>query len=151
MSENAANVGVEIVSPSPILVSRIEKAAVDNGFDRVISSDADWFGFGSTQCPLRIWLGTTSLGAFAAAFSMENVGSALRELGEPIGRPLPTGAVAGCFVADIPKLHHLVRRAYQLAKVLPDQLHHQFIEATRSLVGSAAKRSWSHHEHCEQC
>lgn len=41
---------------SPILVSRLEKAATDNGFDQIFEPEADWLVVASTQCPLRVWL-----------------------------------------------------------------------------------------------
>ena len=36
--------------------TRMEKAAVDNGFDVDLGSDERWLRYGSTQVPLRIWL-----------------------------------------------------------------------------------------------
>lgn len=39
---------------SPILASRLKKAAVDNGFDRELARQGDWLVYGSTQCPLTI-------------------------------------------------------------------------------------------------
>ena len=41
---------------SPVLLTRLEKAAVDNGFDQELPRQGDWLGFSSTQCPLRLWL-----------------------------------------------------------------------------------------------
>ncbi|MEY4513181.1 MAG: hypothetical protein RLZZ450_5303, partial [Pseudomonadota bacterium] len=43
---------------SPVTLTRLEKAAVDNGFDQELPRDGDWLGFASTQCPLRVWLGS---------------------------------------------------------------------------------------------
>ena len=42
---------------SPIIISRLEKAATDNGFDQALAPESDWLVFSSTQCPLRVWLG----------------------------------------------------------------------------------------------
>ncbi len=45
----------EVTAPlSPILASRLKKAAVDNGFDRELARQGDWLVYGSTQCPLTI-------------------------------------------------------------------------------------------------
>ena len=37
------------------------------------------------------------------------------------------------FVLDIPTLHHLIRRAFQLSKTLPDELLHVFVARTAHL------------------
>jgi hypothetical protein len=54
---------------SSVIASRLAKAAADNGFDRELANCGAWLGFASTQCPLRIWLGVTSSGAFLPAGS----------------------------------------------------------------------------------
>ncbi len=115
------------------IASRLEKAAVDNGFDRELPAVGEWLAFASTQCPLLIWLGITSGGAFAVALSQHNVAVALRTVGEPFGETRPTGAVGARVVLDIPTLHHLIRRAFQLSKTLPDELLHVFVARTATL------------------
>lgn len=40
--------------------------------------------------------------------------------------PVPEGAVAGYTVPDVPALHRLLRRAFQLSKALPNELLHTF-------------------------
>ena len=115
------------------IASRLEKAALDNGFDRELSTDGRWLAFASSQCPLRIWLGTTGGGAFTAAFSQQNVVLALGDLGVSMDEPLPSGAAGARVVVDIPLLHHLLRRAFQLAKSLPDELLHLFTARTARL------------------
>src|SRR5690349_18913480 len=99
---------------SPIIVSRLEKAATDNGFDREIERDGNWLVFASTQCPLRVWLGAFGDAVFLAAFSQQNVARALGDYGTPIAAPLPKSSVAGRSVPDVPTLHRLLRRAVQL-------------------------------------
>ena len=42
---------------SPIARTRLDKAAVDNGFDRELPVDGPWLAYASTQCPLRVWIG----------------------------------------------------------------------------------------------
>jgi putative restriction endonuclease len=115
------------------IASRLEKAAVDNGFDRELPTVGEWLAFASTQCPFSIWLGMTSGGAFAIALSQHNVAVALGTMGEPFGETLPTGAVGARVVPDIPTLHHLIRRAFQLSKTLPDELLHLFVARTAKL------------------
>lgn len=115
------------------IASRLEKAAVDNGFDGELPAVGDWLAFASTQCPLSIWLGVTSGGDFAIALSQHQVAVALATLGEPFGEALPTGAVGARVVPDIPTLHHLIRRAFQLSKTLPDELLHVFVARTATL------------------
>jgi putative restriction endonuclease len=123
---------------SPIITSRLEKVAIDNGFDvelpRVLGGDGrlNWLGFVSTQCPLRIWLGMFG-DNFVTAFSRQNVTNALSEFGTVFEGTIPIGASGARCVSDIPALHHLVRRAFQLSKTLPDELLHVFVKATASL------------------
>lgn len=118
---------------SPVFASRLEKAAVDNGFDQELPREGDWLGFASTQCPLRIWLGTFGDAVFLAAFSHQNVARALSEYGRLMAAPLPTGALGGRTVTDISALHRLLRRAFQLSKTLPDELLHTFEKQTATL------------------
>lgn len=124
---------------SAVVASRLEKAAVDNGFDqelpRVTREDGavDWLGFASTQCPLRIWLGMSGDKGFVAVFSQQNVGRALSEIGTTFDGTLPSGATEGRCVVDIPAVHHLVRRAFQLSKTLPDELLRTFMKVTATL------------------
>lgn len=111
---------------SPILLSRLEKAATDNGFDQVLSPEGDWLVLASTQCPLRVWLGVFGDAVFLAAFSQKNVARALGDYGTPMTAPMPKGAVGGRTVPDVPALHRLLRRAFQLSKALPNQLLHSY-------------------------
>ncbi len=121
---------------SAVVASRLEKAAVDNGFDQELppctrqDGMVDWLGFASTQCPLRILFGGQG---FVAAFSQQNVATALSQFGTVFDATLPAGASDARWVADIPALHHLVRRAFQLSKTLPDELLHVFMKATAAL------------------
>lgn len=110
---------------SPILVSRLEKAAADNGFDQV-EPEGDWLVVGSTHCPLRVWLGAFGDAVFLAAFSQQNVTRALGDYGAPMAAPMPKGAAGGRTVPDVPALHRLLRRAFQLSKALPNELLQTF-------------------------
>ena len=118
---------------TPVMFTRLEKAAVDNGFDQELPRDGEWLGFSSTQCPLRIWLGAIGDAVVLATFSQQNVTRALGDYGTPIAAPLPGGAVGGRTVTDIPALHRLLRRAFQLSKTLPDELLHTFQKQTATL------------------
>lgn len=111
---------------SPILVSRLEKAATDNGFDQVLEPEGDWLVVASTQCPLRVWLGAFGDAVFLAAFSQKNVTRALGDYGTPMAAPMPKSAAGGRTVPDVPALHRLLRRAFQLSKALPNELLHTF-------------------------
>lgn len=111
---------------SPVIVSRVEKAATDNGFDQELEREGDWLVFASTQCPLRVWIGSFDAAVFLVAFSQQNVIRALGEYGTPTAAPVPQGAVAGRTVPNVPALHRLLRRAFQLSKTLPNELLHTF-------------------------
>ncbi|WP_437533133.1 HNH endonuclease [Sorangium sp. So ce726] len=118
---------------SPIIVSRLEKAATDNGFDQELEREGHWLVFASTHCPLRVWLGAFGDALFLAAFSQQNVARALGEYGTPMAAPMPKGAVAGRTVPDVPALHRLLRRAFQLSKALPNELLHTFAKQVAAL------------------
>lgn len=118
--------------PSATL-TRLEKVAVDNGFDLSLPSEGDWLAFASTQAPLRLWLSFFGEAVYLAAFSRLQVARALGEYGTPMTAPLPPGAAAGRTVTDIPALHRLVRRAFQLSKTLPDELLNTFQKQTAAL------------------
>ena len=115
---------------TPAVVTRLEKAAVDNGFDRELPRQSDWLGFASTQVPLQIWLTATDDERFVAAVSQQSVARTLADQGAPVTDALPSGASGAITVADIPALDRLVRRAFQLSKTLPDELLHAFQKAT---------------------
>lgn len=117
----------------PILAMRFEKAATDNGFDLVHGAEGDWLVFASSQCPLRVWLGAFGEAVLIAAFSQHNVCRALGEYGTPSVAPLPPGAAGGRTVLDVPTLHRLLRRAFQLSKTLPSELFHTFEKQTARL------------------
>jgi hypothetical protein len=90
---------------SPITMSRLEKAATDNGFDQGLEPED---------------------AILLAAFSQQNVARALGEYGTPMAAPVPSGAAGGRTVRDVPALHRLLRRAFELSKALPDELLHTF-------------------------
>ncbi len=85
-----------------------------------------WLGFASTQAPLRIWLTALGDDLFVVTLSQLHVARALVEQGTPMTAAMPEGATAGRTVTDIPALHRLVRRAFQLSRTLPDALLHVF-------------------------
>jgi hypothetical protein len=114
-------------------ITRLEKAAVDNGFDQECPHVGEWIAYSSTQAPLKIWLTAADEDLFVAAFSQQNVVRALSGLGAVVTGALPTGASGARSVADIPALHHLVRRAFQLSTTLPDELLHKFEKVTATL------------------
>ena len=121
---------------SPILVSRLEKVATDNGFDQVLEPEGDWLVVASTQCPLRVWLGTFGEAVFLAAFSQQNVARALGDYGTPMAASVPKGAAGGRTVPDVPTLHRVLRRAFQLSKALPNELLHTYVKKIAALPKS---------------
>ncbi len=127
---------------SPVTLTRLEKAAADNGFDRELARQGDWLGFSSTQAPLRLWLGAGEGAGFVAALSRPDVGRLLGDYGPVFPGPLPERAVTARKVPDIPILHELVRRAFQLSRTLPDELLVEFRKRTA--------RSWSRPPRCQR-
>ncbi len=118
---------------SPVTATRLDKAAVDNGFDLALEPDGEWLGFASSQTSLRVWL--TALGdeLFLVALSRADVLDALSGLGVIFTNPLPKGAVGARGVGDVPALHRLLRRAFQLSRALPDAPLEAFRALTRGL------------------
>jgi hypothetical protein len=121
------------VNLSPLTQTLLEKVATDNGFDRALAPEGGWRVFASTQCPLRVWLGASGDAALLAAFSQHNVARALDDYGAPMMGPFPEGAVAGRMVPDVPALHRLLRRAFQLSRSLPHELLHTFVQQVAAL------------------
>lgn len=121
------------VQLTPVLASRLEKVAIDNGFDRELPSVGSWLTFASTQCPLQIWLTMAAGGECYAALSQFHVANALSAQRAPAELNLPLGAGACLEVPDVPTLHQLVRRAFQLSRTLPDAPLRAFELHTRLL------------------
>ena len=117
----------------PIARTRLEKAALDNGFDLDLDVTGSWLRYGSSQAPLKIRLSALGEGFFLVAFSMGNVAASLTGVGTKLAHPMPTGAVGARSVAEIPALHRLLRRAFQLSRTLPDELLHAFQQKTAGL------------------
>ncbi len=116
-----------------IIASRLEKAAVDNGFDLAQPASGNWLAFASSQCLLRVWLGVNESGTLVAGFSRPNAVPALENIGKPAITNLPPGCAGACGTHDIPALHRLLRRAFQLGKSLPDELLRVFQSKTAHL------------------
>ena len=116
-----------------VTITRLEKAATDNGFDLRLEDTADWLSFGSSQTPMRIWLTAIGESLFLAAMSRADVLDGLAGLGTAFTNPLPSGAAGALSVSDIAALHRLLRRAFQFSRTLPDALLHAFEDETAAL------------------
>lgn len=115
------------------IATLLEMAALNNGFDRELPAVDGWLVFASTHVPLKVWLRAEGEADYIAALSQMKVARALSEHGEPAAVSLPHGAVAARAVSDIPNMHRLLRRAFQLSKTLPDELLRVFEKKTASL------------------
>ena len=126
------------VTPGAVTITRLEKVAADNGFDLDPEHTADWLCFGSSQTSMRIWLTAVEESRFLAAASRADVLDGLAGLGATSAPPLPSdalphGAAGALAVGDVAALHRLLRRAFQLARTLPDALLHDFHRETANL------------------
>ncbi|HEY3357784.1 MAG TPA: HNH endonuclease [Polyangia bacterium] len=119
-------------TPSPT-ITRLEKAAVDNGFDRKLTPQGNWIALASTHAPLRIWLTADDEGHPVAALSQLNVVRALGDHGTQAHVQLPPDALGARSVADVPSLHRLLRRAFQLSRTLPHELLQAYERRTATL------------------
>ena len=118
---------------SAVAITRLEKAATDNGFDLELEHTSDWLSFGSSQTSMRIWLTGRGEFRFLAAMSRSDVLKGLDDLGVVFTDLLPSGAGGAASVRDIAALHRLLRRAFQLSRTLPDGLLHVFEAETANL------------------
>ena len=116
-----------------VTVTRLEKAATDNGFDLDLQRTTDWLCFGSSQTSMRIWLIAIGESGLLAAASRADVLDGLVRLGVVSTKSLPSGAAGGRSVSDVAALHRLLRRAFQLSRTLPDALLHVFQGETAKL------------------
>ena len=121
----------EVAGPRPLIltavtITRLEKAATDNGFDLGLEHPTDWLSFGSSQTSMRIWLTATGESRFLAAASRADVLDGVADHGAAATDLLPSGAAGALVVSDIAALHRLLRRAFQLSRTLPDGLLHVF-------------------------
>ena len=116
-----------------VTITRLEKAATDNGFDLALEHVADWLSFGSSQTSMRIWLTVAGESAFLAAASRADVLAGLADLGAASTDLLLSDAAGALLVCDIAALHRLLRRAFQLSRTLPDGLLHVFEAETANL------------------
>lgn len=105
---------------SPVTITRLEKAAFDNGFDLEREREGEWLGFSSSQTSLRVWLSALGESLVLEAFSRADVCAAMADLGVTFLSPVPEAAAGARSVSDIPALHRLMRRAFQLSRALPD-------------------------------
>jgi hypothetical protein len=117
----------------PTTRTRLEKAAMDNGFDQELPRNGAWLGFSSTKSPLWVWLSVDAAGRPLVAFSQLKVSTALAASGSSTDEPLPLGARGVVAVADVPALHSLLRRAFQLSRTLPDEPLRRFAAKTRHM------------------
>jgi putative restriction endonuclease len=118
---------------SHVVLTRLEKAAMDNGFDLEGVHDGAWIAFVSSHPSLRIWLGAPEGSLYVLALSRREVCEALPDLGAPWTHPLPPGACAARVLTDVASLHRVIRRAFQLSRALPDAPLQVFLQKTTSL------------------
>ena len=116
-----------------VTITRLEKAATDNGFDLDLEHTADWLSFGSSQTSMRIWLTAIGESQILVATSRADVLNGLAGLSVGFTDLLPSGAAGALSVSDIAALHRLLRRAFQLSRTLPDALLQVFEDATADL------------------
>ena len=116
-----------------VTITRLEKAATDNGFELDLDHTSDWLSFGSSQTSMRIWLTVTGESRFLAAASRADVLDGLADLGAAATDLLPSAAAGALVVSDIAALHRLLRRAFQLSLTLPDALLRIFEDDTSNM------------------
>lgn len=123
------------------LRTRLEKAAVDNGFDLPLTAQEGWLGAASSLVPLRVWLGAVGENILLVAVSQPHVLRALGDHGIAFTHPLPPAAAGARGVKDLTALHRLLGRALQLSRALPDEPLRVFQQRTAGLPrGTEAER-----------
>ena len=116
-----------------VTITLLEKAATDNGFDLQREPAANWLAFGSSQTSMDIWLTFAEESRYVAAVSRPDVLDGLPGIGSTVTEALPSGVAGALAVDDIPALHAMLRRAFQLSRTLPDALLHLFETETANL------------------
>lgn len=111
----------------------LRKAAEDNGFEREITGEDGWLGFSGTQAPLEIWLTLQPDRQPVAAMSRADVLQGLGQFGTGFAGARPAKSAGAIVVADFATLHNALRRAWQLARTLPDALLNEFLAETASM------------------
>lgn len=129
--------GAPSVILEPSLISRLQGAAADAGFDRPLSPVSDWLVYDSSQAQLRTWLTADPSADLLVAFSRYDVDRALDGLGLPSEASPPSGAVAVRAVQDLEALLAVLRRAHELALSLPRELLRAYERATASMPRSS--------------
>jgi hypothetical protein len=118
---------------SPLTITRLDKVAADNGFDRELPRGEDWLAYASTRVPLRIWLTSRGDSGYLLALSDTAVAGELGDSEAVLPASMPAGAIALRTAPGIPELHALVRRAFQLSRTLPDALLRRFEQESATL------------------
>lgn len=121
------------MSLDSVKITCIEKTATDNGFDLARGRDGDWLIFGSSQASLQLWLTAPGDSRFLVALSRADIFDALSAMGDKVDAPIPKGAVAALGANGLSTLHRIIRRAFQLARALPDEPLQAFLARTASL------------------
>lgn len=133
---NQNRVGIMLSELKLLTLAKLEKAAIDSGFDVAGGLGNSLISFRSSQCPLKIWLGI--LGAQPlVGLSMANVAA---ELDRPfISAPLPVEDCSAWVAAvDFVDLDRLLSRAFALSRALPNQLLESWEQQIQAL--SATER-----------
>lgn len=110
----------------------LEKAADDNGFDVSLPTVDGWLAFRSSASGLRVWLQSWHGATLLVGLSHDGVVEALAE-GVPVALPVPAGAAGVRSVDDLHALDRLLRRAFLLARTLPNALWERFAAETAAL------------------
>lgn len=121
------------MTPAFPIITRLEKAANDNGFDMDRGHDGAWLCFESSHARGRLWLTEWSGSVLIAAFSHPGLLRALADHGVAVAHPLPSGAVGGRSVTDFAQLDLMLRRALALSRTLPNALWESFAARTAGL------------------
>lgn len=113
----------------------LRKIATDCGFD-VLEDGVNWVGAGSTQAPLRAWVGLSMDGP-VLGLSMLSVLTELPAV--PMPAPAAEVPAAGWIqLADLVSLDRTLLRAWRLSRTLPNQLELRYTERLSTL--SATER-----------
>lgn len=118
---------------NPIAITRLEKAARDNGYDLKGTNDSDWLQFFSSHTSLRVWLTENDPDNYVAAFSDSNIKNGLSLFASPVDVPLPPNAAIAFSSENLNHLYQILKRAFQLSRSLPDSPLVVFQEKTKNL------------------
>lgn len=120
---------------------RIEKAAVDAGYDQPVTEEGRWLVFGSTAFSLFVGVAAKGLETFRVGVSEATVGLRLsKESGQPAVQEAGPWAVRFDAVVGYDNLHRLLQRSAAIARAIGGERLRKFLSIPKDPPDSTEAR-----------